>query len=213
MDALLIPTFLCPKAWESMSGNEKERQCSYCNKSVHNLAALTARERLTLLSSPAASVCGRYKIALRRPAPGRRRSYTRHLLKYGASVAVTGSVLLVLWEMELRRIRDAATPLCYRTYPIPTLGCPGPEEMPDSWYQETEIPTVGMLMIMPATPPSVTACPPAREESPAYIDVKLDPIQMEGLLKAAPIPASPSIPLPAKPKKKAGHRPALWKLS
>src|SRR5688572_4523271 len=102
MDALLIPTFLCPKAWQSMSGNDKERHCSYCNKSVHNLAAMTARERLALLSSPAARVCSRYVAAIRRPAPGKEASYHRHLLKYGAGVAIGGAALVVLWEREGR---------------------------------------------------------------------------------------------------------------
>src|SRR5207244_2805169 len=100
MDPLLIPTFFCPKAWEGMTGNEATRHCSYCNKHVHNLDALSVSERLALLSSPAAQVCARYRVAIRRPVKGREKSYYRHLLKYGAGVALSGSVFLVLWEIE-----------------------------------------------------------------------------------------------------------------
>src|SRR4051794_3915674 len=99
---LLIPTLLCPKSWESMSGDENQRFCSYCKKHVHNLAALSVSERLALLSSPASSICSRYHVALRRPTKGNEDSYYRHLAKYGAGVALTGSVLLVLWEMQGR---------------------------------------------------------------------------------------------------------------
>ena len=99
---LPIPTFLCPKSWDAMTGDESTRFCSHCQKEVHNLAALTPAERLTLLSSPAASLCSRYRVAIRRPVKGKEKSYLRHLLKYGAGVAATGSVLLVLWEMQTR---------------------------------------------------------------------------------------------------------------
>ena len=105
MDSLLIPTFFCPKAWEGMAGNEATRFCSYCNKHVHNLDALSVSERFALHSSPAASICSRYKVALRRAKPGKRESYERHLLKYGVGVAVAGSTMLSFWEMYARSHR------------------------------------------------------------------------------------------------------------
>jgi len=97
---LLVPTLLCPKAWENMAGGETRRFCTYCKKHVHNLEALSVSERLALLSSPAASICSRYRVAIRRPAKGKKRSYLRHLAKYGAGVALTGTVVLVFWEMH-----------------------------------------------------------------------------------------------------------------
>src|SRR5882672_9516006 len=96
---LLVPTLLCPKAWESMSGNEATRFCTYCKKHVHNLEAMSVSDRLALLSSPAASICARYKVAIRRPVKGKKESYIRHVLKYGAGVALTSSALLVLCEL------------------------------------------------------------------------------------------------------------------
>jgi hypothetical protein len=138
MDALLIPTFLCPKAWESMSGTDKERHCSYCNKSVHNLAAMTARERLALLSSPAASICSRYRVAIRRPAKGRETAYHRHLLKYGAGVALSGSVILVLWEMHGQTAKDRY----YRATGV----TPGSCAMPPDLFNEHQTFLLGMVV-------------------------------------------------------------------
>jgi hypothetical protein len=103
---LLIPTFFCPKAWAEMSGTESQRFCTYCKKHVHNLETLSTKERMALLASPAASICSRYQIAIRRPAPGQEEPYKRHLLRYGAGVAVAGATLLVLWEMHGRNEKD-----------------------------------------------------------------------------------------------------------
>ncbi len=111
---LLIPTLLCPKPWESMSGNETQRFCTYCKKHVHNLETMSVSERLALLSSPAASICSRYRVAIRRPAKGKEEAYYLHQAKHGAGVAVVGSALLVLWEMhgeaEKERFYRAAAP-------------------------------------------------------------------------------------------------------
>jgi len=126
--ALLIPTFFCPKAWESMTGNDAVRFCSYCKKEVHNLAAMSARERLTLLSSPAANLCSRYQVAIRRPAKGKESAYYRHLAKYGVGVALTGSVLLVLWETH----GDAEKERYYRAAGTTAGGC----DMPRELYEE-----------------------------------------------------------------------------
>jgi hypothetical protein len=178
MDALLIPTFFCPKAWEGMTGNEATRHCSYCNKHVHNLDAMSVSERLALLSSPAAQICARYKIAIRRPKPGRKESYVRHLAKYGLGVAAAGSAILVLWEMTapdgssfFRAVR------------------PGWSETNMSWhyYEETQSITMGMVVQeCPALPPFEIA----DEASPdRAVDVKLDPVflkQLQDHLKPMP---------------------------
>src|SRR3954462_8006020 len=103
---LLVPTFFCPKPWEGMSGNETQRFCRYCKKHVHNLEALPVKERLALLASPAASICSRYQLAIRRPAKGHEESYRMHLLKHGAGVVLIGSVLLVLWEMHAQAAKE-----------------------------------------------------------------------------------------------------------
>jgi len=175
---LLIPTLLCPKPWESMSGDESRRFCSYCKKHVHNLVALTAQERLNLLSSLAASICSRYQLAIRRPARGKKESYLRHLAKYGAGVAITGSVLLVLWEMEAQaegrnfyRTAAASPDSLYR-------------QMPPDYYAEHQVRTLGMIA-MPPQPPDKILPGKSASGPPDHVDLHLDPIEVERLLNEA----------------------------
>lgn len=134
---MLIPTLFCPKSWEGMSGDETKRFCTYCKKDVHNLQGLPLSERLTLLSTPAASICGRYQIAIRRPAKGKENTYRQHLLKYGTGVALTGSILIVLWEWQGREEKQK--------YYI-AAGIPSSERgMPRKFYREHSSIVVGML--------------------------------------------------------------------
>jgi len=186
---LIIPTLLCPKPWETMSGDEAQRFCTYCKKYVHNLSALTVSERLALLTSPAASVCSRYKVAVRRPIKGKEKSYFRHLIKYGAGVALTGSVLLVLWEMHGRAEQEKF----YRTAP---LGGRFHCAMPNDLFEEHEIITVGMIAVPPASEAADKINPLESESSPPHIDLKLDPVEINRLIdqsiQRAPIQSPPN---------------------
>jgi hypothetical protein len=173
---LLIPTLLCPKPWEKMDGNEARRYCSSCQKIVHNLDALSVEERLALLSSPAATVCGRYQAAIRRPAKGREKAYRRHLLKYGAGVALTGAVLLVLWEIRER----SGAGVFYRAAKTPASCCP----MPKALYDEHKVNLLGDVFI-PASAPQRLPAPDAGSAPPAPIDLKLDPAEVERLIQQA----------------------------
>jgi hypothetical protein len=187
---LLIPTLLCPKSWEGMSGNETQRFCTYCKKHVHNLEALSVNERLALLSSPAASICSRYQVAIRRPAKGKEESYYLHIAKHGAGVALVGSVLLVLWEMHGQQAKEKF----YRTVgPNHT-----PEEctMPNHFYCEHRVMIVGALEI-PRCPPAPITNPVKPEPAPTHVDLKLDPLEIDKLIeqtKASP-PEPPRIDL------------------
>jgi hypothetical protein len=210
VDALLIPTVFCPKAWEGMSGNEATRFCSYCHKHVHNLDALSAGERLALLSSPAAQVCARYKVAIRRPKAGRKASYARHLAKYGLGVAMTGSVLLVLWETSARSTRVPHPPSRYHAV-APSYTCEGWLPMPDDFYDEIEVATLGIVVPIPVPPKTTSTCSLPGQSGPPSVAVHLDPVQLQSLLESMPAPALPSIALPAPPKKKAGFFAGLHK--
>lgn len=170
-----------------MSGDETTRFCSYCKRHVHNLEAMSVSERLKLLSSPAASICSRYKVAIRRPAKGKEESYLHHLLKYGAGVALTGSVLLVLWEMheaEKKRAYYRAVAGRHGT------GC----EMPSDYYEEHVGITLGMVVMSPED--AVENEPSAQEPAEANpIDLKLDPTEVEKLLNQIKPPAPNPIPI------------------
>ena len=175
---LLIPTLLCPKSWEGMSGNESQRFCTYCKKHVHNLEALSVSERLALLSSPAASICSRYQVALRRPAKGKEESYYAHLAKHGAGVALIGSTMLVLWEMQgeadKERFYRAASP---RVSSHGTIVW----EMPKEHFCEYPIYTVGLAVALPA-PKELISSNPA-DTLPSHVDVHLDPIAIDKLIE------------------------------
>jgi hypothetical protein len=199
---LLIPTLLCPKPWEGMSGNEATRFCTYCKKHVHNLEAMSATERLALLSSPAASICSRYQVAIRRPAKGKEESYHLHLAKHGAGVALVGSVLLVLWEMHGQVERDRF----YRAA-APRIICRDASicEMPKEHYCEHRFTTLGIMMPLP-TPPAITGVSQPGDPLP-HVEVRLDPVVIDELLKKTQ--SDFRIEIPTLESKRPAESPAL----
>lgn len=177
----LIPTLLCPKPWENMSGNETQRFCTHCKKHVHNLEALSVPDRLALLSSPAASNCARYRVAIRRPAKGREADYHRHLLKHGVGVALVGSVFLVLWEIQAQAEKERI----YRAVPPhrPPLSMTD-RNMPEKLYSQHEIVTLGVIAVPEPPPKASDMCRP-NDKIPPYVDVHLDPVAIDKLIEEA----------------------------
>ena len=49
----------CPTSWEQMSGNERVRYCELCNLNVYNIAALTRKQAVALISETEGRFCGR----------------------------------------------------------------------------------------------------------------------------------------------------------
>jgi hypothetical protein len=157
-----------------MSGDETRRFCSYCQKHVHNLDALSVSERLALLSSPAASICSRYKIAIRRPVKGKESSYYRHLAKCGVGVALTGSVLLVLWEMQGRTERE-------KFYRTAAYRGNVHAEMPNDLFHHHEAMVLGMPVLRDDLEAAKTN--DAESNAPAqHLDLKLDPAEIDRLI-------------------------------
>jgi hypothetical protein len=177
MDSLLIPTFLCPKPWASMTGNEATRFCSYCKKHVHNLEVLSVGERLALLASPAASVCSRYQLAIRRPAKGREESYRSHLLKYGTGVALAGSVLAVLWEWQGNGEKQ-------RYYKAAGIS-PAQQGMPRHYYDEHQVVAMGMAVCDFTPDPLKPEDSLVDQMDPAPLELKLDPAEVDRLIEQA----------------------------
>lgn len=187
---LLIPTLLCPKSWEQMSGTDTQRFCTHCRQAVHNLDALSVSERLALLASPAAKLCTRYKVAIRRPARGRQESYARHLLKYGAAVAITSGALLTIWEVSVEGDQQ-------RRYRVFTGTSSSLYSVPADDYCETEVYILGMQIAVPSEAPPTPAC--GLPTVPAHIDVQIDPLQIDRLFdQAKPTPPAFEFTLPAK---------------
>jgi hypothetical protein len=49
----------CRESWDAMDGGDRQRFCNTCNRSVHDLSALTRREVSDLLANNQGKVCGR----------------------------------------------------------------------------------------------------------------------------------------------------------
>lgn len=50
----------CEEDWDSMAGNEEVRFCAHCEKSVHNVSAMTRREAMRFVRANAGGVCVRF---------------------------------------------------------------------------------------------------------------------------------------------------------
>lgn len=47
----------CPKNWDEMTGDDQSRFCNHCEKSVHNLAEMSAADAEKLLCDSSGRVC------------------------------------------------------------------------------------------------------------------------------------------------------------
>lgn len=47
----------CPADWDAMTGDEQSRFCGQCQRSVHNIAEMTAEEAATILCEPGRKAC------------------------------------------------------------------------------------------------------------------------------------------------------------
>lgn len=99
-----MPTFpnlsyVCPIPWGSMRGDEKERYCSKCSRTVVNLSLLTEDQRIALL---AAARPGELCVAYFRRLSGEgisaetplTRSESRALMQFGVTALALGAVAL-----------------------------------------------------------------------------------------------------------------------
>jgi hypothetical protein len=50
----------CPEDWAGMDGDEKQRRCARCDRTVYNLSAMTDVEVEALASAQSAAWCARY---------------------------------------------------------------------------------------------------------------------------------------------------------
>ena len=180
---IALPIFFCPKLWAEMTGNETERFCSKCQKTVHNIESLTLDQRLALLSSPKGSICGRYRIAVRRARPGYEQPYMQHLLKYGAGVAAASAAFITLWQLYDDNHRTPSSPR-FRVGTAST-GCGG--VMPEPFYEEHSSTTLGIMMAPESPFPKIE--PVEGSPSPrVHVDISLEPVELEKLLQASERP-------------------------
>jgi hypothetical protein len=99
------------------------------------------------------------------------------LAKCGVGVALTGSVLLVLWEMQGRTEQETFYRIA--TQRVKILGI---MPAPSDWFQEHEVVVMGMM----AVPPRPMVAPKfdgqRSDASPPHVDLKLDPVEVDRLI-------------------------------
>jgi hypothetical protein len=54
--------FPCPKRWEEMRGDMKRRFCEHCQLHVHNLSAMSRRERGAFVAGARGQTCVTYEL-------------------------------------------------------------------------------------------------------------------------------------------------------
>jgi hypothetical protein len=86
--------------WDEMRGDERERFCAKCNRTVVNLSVLTEAQRVALLASAQpGQLCAAYRRRLSRatnsPAAPLRRTTVRTVLRLGAAAAYVATVAAV----------------------------------------------------------------------------------------------------------------------
>lgn len=199
---ITLPTFFCPKPWEKMSGTETERFCTKCRQTVYNLNTLSLDQRLAILNARRGSLCGRYRIAVRRAYPGKEAAYMRRLAKYGAVVAASSAAFVTLWQLYDENNRPIPS-----RYRVATMGVPSPDEPADEIYVEEGGMAVGM--IVPVDAPTCVGYGQFPVKPVKAIDVQLAPLEAAKLvetLRPAEPAALPGLKLPVVEKKKAKKR-------
>jgi hypothetical protein len=86
----------CRAPWDQMTGNDRARFCSYCQKNVYNLSALSRAEITALIQEKEGKLCARFYrrsdgTLLTADCPIGLRRLTRRL--YGLKVAAAGMLL------------------------------------------------------------------------------------------------------------------------
>lgn len=165
----------CPASWDAMTGDDRVRHCSTCDRPVYNLAAMKPGEVAGLIESTGGHLCGRlYRrkdgTALASDCPvGVRLSRGRRLRRLaiaGMLATLAAPVALAVSPAPLaerwRRIRNvpggpSVTLADWKDYALTVAGYPPRRQM-----------ILGKICIMPPATPAVAPLspvpPPSGEE-------------------------------------------------
>lgn len=92
-------SFVCPMKWDEMRGDERERFCEKCQRSVINISRMTKAQRTALLeTAKTGRVCVAYSEKIRAATPvasaGRRGKFAATIaLGFGAAAALVAAVV------------------------------------------------------------------------------------------------------------------------
>lgn len=179
-----------------MSGDEAERFCTQCGRSVHNLHLLSIERKLELLRQPRGNLCGRYRLAIRQAVPGREPCYFEHLLKYGAGVALVSAALITLWEVSAAADRANGV----RHFRVGHGLSDGAKPMPPELYEEVAAPVLGEIICLPSPPPPR---PRAGMLAPSVLEIRVDDSALQEMLRTPPPLSIPALEPPHLPRSKS----------
>ncbi len=141
----------CPADWAAMTGDDRVRACSQCDRRVYNLSAMTRVEAEALITQHEGRLCVRYfrrrdgTILTRDCGVGVARRRRRRLVVAGAAVGLAGAVL----ALRPRAHEEHTTAID---------------------IELREAPTVGTIAHEPPPPPIVHRDPPHHDQLRTRID-------------------------------------------
>lgn len=128
----------CPKSWDAMTGDDRKRFCTHCNKHVHDLSGFTRSEAQSLIDNSEhlcirmhCDASGKLITADDMPLP-RVRKMLRRTRMYWAYAAVVAIFSLFTGLSRADKVTgDVNTPLPSSTPPdVHTMGIVGPQTQP-----------------------------------------------------------------------------------
>ena len=87
----------CGESWAAMEGDERQRHCKVCQKSVYNLSSMTEEEGLALLAEKEGNLCVRFRrrqdgTIITSDCPvGQMRARKRRTVSFGWAAALVAS--------------------------------------------------------------------------------------------------------------------------
>jgi hypothetical protein len=175
-----------------MAGDERQKFCEHCKSNVYNLDLMSADERLRLMDGREGHACGRYRLAIRKAAPGYERQYMRHLLTHGVAVGAVSGVLLTVWQLW-GPLKISAPPGANDYFA--TASSSGEFPMPREYMKNREAFVLGGFAVcIPELGPQEFRTVEIPEISPSPLRVTFDPNDiipsLDELEKIETIPAS-----------------------
>lgn len=116
---------VCPMSWSSMQGDSKKRYCEHCQLHVHNLSAMSGRERARFVRESGGRACIAYRLdadgtLITPPSPWQRATRVFREPK-AAAMGLLATLLPFLFSA------------CSHTEQLqPTLGVPLPPDTSDT---------------------------------------------------------------------------------
>ncbi|MCX6955852.1 MAG: hypothetical protein NTV51_27225 [Verrucomicrobia bacterium] len=194
-------SYVCPIRWEMMRGDERERYCSQCSRTVVNVSLLTTAERQALLANPPpGGLCVAYYqrlsgecVSAETPLTA---SESRRVVQWGAIAASAATLAAAAHfapeiNASLTAARGPASPVSRVAQVCDELKEQGKEVLYDLGVMKRPAGVTMMvgMMVCPTPSPAPSSAPGSAAPAPA-------PPSAAGTTPA-PAPAAAPTPFPA----------------